>query len=224
MQALTRIVRRAKWIPTYVGMTDMRNSVPVSHAPKSKGRIRCWLNKAFLISLAVVVTAGIATTILINRAIEQLGPVTLAASHDLSRVVLDRNDRLLRAYTTETGRWRLPADRSSVDPRYLKMLLAYEDRRFYQHRGVDSWAVMRAAGQFARNGRIISGASTLTMQVARLLDEKHERTAGGKLRQMVRAVQLERRLSKKEILDIYLKLAPFGGNLEGVRAAALAYL
>lgn len=167
---------------------------------------------------------ALAAGFLVHRAIEQLGPVNLAPSHDLSRVVLDRNDRLLRAYTTETGRWRLPADRSSVDPRYLRMLLAYEDRRFRSHRGVDVLAVLRAGKQLVANGRIISGASTLTMQVARLLDEKHERTAMGKLRQMIRAVQLERRLSKNEILDIYLKLAPFGGNLEGVRAASLAYL
>ncbi len=188
------------------------------------------LRKSVLLRRFALWTAGglallaVSAATLVHRAIQQLGPVNLAPSHDLSRVVLDRNDLLLRAYTTTTGRWRLPADRSSVDPRYLQMLLAYEDKRFHDHRGVDLFAVARAGKQLIANGRIISGASTLTMQVARLLDEKHERTAMGKLRQMVRAIQLERRLSKNEILDIYLKLAPFGGNLEGVRAASLAYL
>ncbi|MEL7544430.1 MAG: transglycosylase domain-containing protein, partial [Pseudomonadota bacterium] len=153
-----------------------------------------------------------------------IGPVDLSASYDLSKIVLDRKDRLLRAYITTDGKWRLPASRASVDPRYLRMLLAYEDRRFHEHTGVDWMSVGRATVQVARYGRVVSGASTLTMQVARLLDRRHERTLMGKLRQMMRARQLERRLSKNEILDMYLRLAPFGGNLEGVRAASLAYL
>jgi penicillin-binding protein 1C len=77
--------------------------------------------------------------------------------------------------------------------------------------------------QMVHHARLVSGGSTLTMQVARLLDGKHERTPGGKLRQMARAIELERALTKTEILRLYLRLAPFGGNLEGVRAASLAY-
>src|SRR5262249_32930122 len=84
-------------------------------------------------------------------------------------------------------------------------------------------AIARAITQMLRHGRLVSGGSTLTMQVARLLDGKHERTANGKLRQMARAIELERALSKAEILKLYLRLAPFGGNLEGVRAASLRY-
>src|SRR6185312_7147632 len=106
---------------------------------------------------------------------------------------------------------------------YLKMLFAFEDKRFYSHHGVDPKAVLRAMLQMVRHGRIVSGGSTLTMQVARLLDGKHERTASGKLRQMARAIELEHVRSKTEILKLYLRLAPFGGNLEGVRAASLAY-
>src|SRR5690606_34594683 len=102
-------------------------------------------------------------------------------------------------------------------------LLAYEDRRFETHGGVDPLAVARAAYQLVRHGEIVSGASTLTMQVARLLERRHERTLIGKWRQAVRALQLEQQLSKDEILELYLLLAPFGGNLEGVRAASLAY-
>ena len=103
------------------------------------------------------------------------------------------------------------------------MLLAYEDRRFRKHRGVDPLAMARAAWQWAGNGRIVSGGSTLTMQVARLLEPRAERTLAAKLRQIVRAIELERTLSKDEMLSLYLTLAPYGGNLEGVRAASLAY-
>ncbi|MEL7047959.1 MAG: penicillin-binding protein 1C, partial [Pseudomonadota bacterium] len=112
---------------------------------------------------------------------------------------------------------------AEVDPRYLKLLFAYEDRRFYDHGGVDLFAVARAGVQLVTNGRAISGASTLTMQAARLIDRRHERTATGKIRQMARALQLEEELSKPDILNLYLRLAPFGGNIEGVRAATLAY-
>ena len=122
------------------------------------------------------------------------------------------------------GRWRLPVQAArQVDPGYRDLLLAYEDRRFWTHHGVDPWAVGRAAFQLVSQRRIVSGGSTVTMQVARLIEPRRERSVIAKLRQMVRAVQLERQLSKTEILDLYLALAPFGGNLEGVRAASLAY-
>jgi penicillin-binding protein 1C len=110
-----------------------------------------------------------------------------------------------------------------VDPRYLTMLVAYEDRRFRSHPGVDPLALARAGYQWARHGRIVSGGSTITMQVARLLEPRSERSISAKLRQMLRALELEWRLSKDEILALYLSLAPYGGNLEGVRAASLAY-
>ena len=143
--------------------------------------------------------------------------------YDVSRSVVDRNGSLLRAYTTPGGRWRLAATRDSVDQRYLALLLAFEDKRFQQHGGVDVLALARAGGQLVAHGRIVSGASTLTMQLARLLEGRHRRSGTGKLRQIVRAVQLERRFSKDEILDHYMTRAPFGGNIEGVRAASLAY-
>ena len=137
--------------------------------------------------------------------------------------VLDREGRLLRAYTVSDGRWRLPVDLADVDPDYIEMLLTYEDRRFRDHAGVDPRAMARAVAQALWNGRIISGGSTLTMQVARLLEEGTTGEVGGKLRQMRVALALERRLTKDEILSLYLLLAPFGGNLEGVRAASLSY-
>jgi penicillin-binding protein 1C len=174
--------------------------------------------------LALVVVAVIASAALVLRlALHAIGPPPLAAAAEVSTTVLDRHDRLLRAFTTPDGRWRLPVAPKDVDARYLALLMAFEDRRFWTHRGVDPLALARAAGQLVRHARIVSGASTLTMQVARLLDQRHERTPLGKLRQMLRAVQLESAHGKDEILALYLRLAPFGGNIEGVRAASLAY-
>jgi penicillin-binding protein 1C len=155
--------------------------------------------------------------------VRALPPLPQPAAFSYSVEVADRDGRLLRPYATEQGRWRLKADVSDVDPRYLAMLIAYEDKRFRSHGGVDPVAMMRAAWQWAFHREIVSGASTITMQVARLLEPRSERTLGAKLRQMVRAIQLEGAMSKDEILSLYLSLAPYGGNLEGVRAASLAY-
>ena len=141
----------------------------------------------------------------------------------ISPVVLDRRGDLLRAFTTRDSRWRLPVAKSDVDPRFVKMLLAYEDRRFADHAGVDYRALARAGIQLATSWRIVSGGSTLTMQVARLLEARSTRTASAKLRQILHAQKLERHLSKEDILTLYLTLAPYGGNLEGIRAASLAY-
>jgi penicillin-binding protein 1C len=174
------------------------------------------------ISIAACIAALIG---LVGAGIEahRMGPPPLHKADTLSVTVLDRDDALLRAYTTPDGRWRLPVTAADVDPIYLRMLLAFEDRRFYAHMGIDPLGYVRIAFEVARHGRLVSGGSTLTMQAARLLDETHEKTARGKVRQMLRALQLEARLTKTEILNLYLRLAPFGGNVEGVRAASLAY-
>ncbi|QIK39137.1 penicillin-binding protein 1C [Caldichromatium japonicum] len=138
--------------------------------------------------------------------------------------IFDRSARLLYVGALVDGRWRLSVELAQVDPRYLEWLKAIEDRRFSAHSGVDGWALLRAAWQWASQGRIVSGGSTLTMQVARLLDQRPTRSLLGKLRQIRLALALERRLTKDEILRLYLILAPYGGNLEGIRAATLAWL
>lgn len=148
-----------------------------------------------------------------------LPPLAVAMSVE----VLDRDGNLLRPYTVADGRWRLALPPDKVDPDYLAMLLAYEDKRFYDHAGVDPRSMTRAVLQAVWNGRVVSGGSTLTMQVARLLEDGTTGEVGGKLRQMRVALALERRLSKDQILQLYLHLAPFGGNLEGVRAASISY-
>lgn len=137
--------------------------------------------------------------------------------------VLDRDGNLLRAYTVADGRWRLALSVAETDPQFIAMLMAYEDRRFMDHGGVDARALARAAGQALLAGQVVSGGSTLTMQVARLLEESGTGRLSGKLRQMRVALALERRLDKTQILNLYLQLAPYGGNIEGLRAASLAY-
>ena len=154
-----------------------------------------------------------------------LSPLPLDEARHVSTTIVDRNGRLLRAYAMADGRWRLPVDaRSNVDPTYLKLLLAYEDQRFYAHDGIDPLALGRAALQLATRGHIVSGGSTISMQLARLMEPRRQRSLYAKLRQMVRAIEIERTLSKEQILDLYLALAPYGGNLEGIRAASIGYL
>ncbi|HVZ92099.1 MAG TPA: transglycosylase domain-containing protein, partial [Rhizomicrobium sp.] len=145
-------------------------------------------------------------------------PPDMRRAQTLSQEVVARDGSLLRAYLTKDGYWRIRTTPRDVSPRYLALLKAYEDRRFDEHFGVDPLAMLRAVWQLADSGHVVSGGSTLTMQVARLL-EPRPRGVGAKIVQMIRAVQLEERYSKDEILSLYLTLAPFGGNLEGVRAA-----
>jgi penicillin-binding protein 1C len=183
------------------------------------------VRKRRIVHLAAAAFALILICILAVAAwVVSLGPLSLAQAKEVSTTIVDRNGKLLRAYAMADGRWRLPVDaRIGVDPGYLKLLLAYEDRRFRSHAGVDPLALARAAFQFVSRGHIVSGGSTITMQLARLMEPRRERSVYAKLRQMVRALEIERQLTKDQILDLYLALAPFGGNLEGVRAASIAY-
>lgn len=146
-----------------------------------------------------------------------------ALAVETSVEMLDRDGVLLRAYTVADGRWRLSVGLEEVDPRYLRMLVAYEDKRFWDHGGVDPVAMLRTVAQAVWYREVVSGGSTLTMQVARLLEDGTTGQIAGKLRQIRVALALERRLSKREILALYVNRAPFGGNLEGVRAASFAY-
>ena len=151
-----------------------------------------------------------------------LPPPLPASAAPHAQVVLARDGTPLRAFPDRAHIWRHPVRLDEVSPRYVEAVLAYEDRAFHWHLGVNPFALARAAWQWAWHGRIVSGGSTLTMQVARLL-EPTPRTLAGKLRQIARAVQLELRLSKREILELYLTYAPMGGVLEGVEAASRAY-
>ncbi len=188
-----------------------------SHHGKRFTRRSVWIAAALLCVCVVAVSAVSAWWIV------ALGPPPLGKDLAFSTQVVDRHGKLLRAYATGKGRWRLPTKVSDVDPRFFDVLFAYEDKRFRQHHGVDPLALMRAAFQLVSSGRIRSGGSTLTMQVARLLEPRANRSLLAKLRQIVRAVEIERALSKDQILSLYLDIAPYGGNIEGIRAASLAY-
>ena len=179
---------------------------------------------------ALIVFSGLAMggAALLRGAVDDIAaslpPPPDLASMAVSVEVVDRRGQLLRPFTTDGGRWRLPVTPDAVDRRFVDMLVAYEDQRFFSHGGIDWNGMGRAALQFAgAGGRIVSGGSTLTMQVARLVDTASTRSLAGKLRQMVHADRLEQALSKEQILTLYLTLAPYGGNIEGIRAASLAY-
>ncbi len=154
--------------------------------------------------------------------LDRLFPLRLERMRDVSPVLLDAEGRLLSVLPSRDGHTRLPVRLSDVDPRYLDWLKQVEDQRFDRHPGIDPLAVLRATGQMVAAGGVVSGASTLTMQVARLL-EPRPRTLRSKLIEAGRALQLEAHFTKDEILELYLTLAPFGGTLQGVRAASLAY-
>ncbi len=172
------------------------------------------------ITLTIAVGLGIGALGL-DRWVEttQIPPLQTLTSPE----VRDRNDRLLRAYPVADGIWRLSVAPKDVDADYIAMLLRFEDKRFYDHHGVDLQAMLRAAGQAIWHRRAVSGGSTLTMQVARLLEDGSTGTWAGKLRQLRLALALERHLTKDQILELYLTHAPFGGNIEGVRAATFAW-
>ncbi|HEY2071270.1 MAG TPA: penicillin-binding protein 1C [Rhizomicrobium sp.] len=171
-----------------------------------------------LITLGFLLFGGVCALAAADRA----NPPDMARYDSLSPEVVARDGTLLRPFLSKDGYWRLRTSPRDVNVRYLALLKAYEDKRFDDHWGVDPQAIARAALQYVHAGRTVSGASTLTMQAARLL-EPRPRGLVSKFLQMVRAFQLEERYSKDEILSIYLTLAPEGGNLEGIRAASLSY-
>lgn len=180
---------------------------------RSHGRTGKWL--------AGIAASGLLLCALLWLA-DRIWPLPLPAD-DLARVVLAEDGTPLWRFADADGVWRYPITPEQVSPLYLQALLTYEDRWFYRHPGVNPLALGRAVWQNLQGGRVVSGGSTLSMQVARLLDP-HARTLPGKLRQLWRTAQLEWHLSKDEILQIYLNRAPFGGTLQGVAAASWAYL
>ena len=176
------------------------------------GKHACWL---WLAAATLLLAAAV-------WAADKIWPLPLHEV-DPARVVVAYDGTPLWRFADADGIWRYPVTIDEVSPRYLEALINYEDRWFWKHPGVNPFSVLRAAWQDLSSGRVVSGGSTLTMQVARLLDP-HPRTFGGKFRQLWRALQLEWHLSKRDILTLYLNRAPFGGTLQGVGAASWAYL
>ena len=170
------------------------------------------------LAVAAVALAAIATPFALDRAF----PPDLTRLNAAGVEVLDREGRTLSVLPAPGGYWRLRTMPADVAPQLVDLLIASEDRRFRSHPGVDPLALLRAAAQWIRAGRVVSGGSTLTMQAARLL-EPRPRTLRSKVIEIFRAFQLEARFSKDEILGIWLTLAPQGGNIEGIRAGSLTW-
>lgn len=184
------------------------------------------MNLRRTIMMAIVSTVfAVLALMLILALLDRRYPLPLpkAGQQGFAQTVVDRHQRPLRIFADHQGLWRYQVGLDQVSPDYFKAVLAYEDRWFYYHLGINPFAIIRAAWQNWRCGCIVSGGSTITMQVARRLDH-HERTLLGKLHQLLRALQLEWHLTKDEILTLYLNYVPMGGVIEGVEAASRLYL
>ncbi|WP_182084038.1 penicillin-binding protein 1C [Aureimonas sp. ME7] len=182
------------------------------------GRARWWTLAA--VAGVLIGTAAVGGT-LAERAIE--ARVAALREPETGFAVEARDGTLLRAFAAGDGRWRMAAGVGDVDPRFLRMLQGWEDKRFETHGGIDPTALARSAWDSLRHARLVSGGSTLTMQVARLLQRLPTGSVSAKGQQILGALALERARTKPEILSLYLTLAPYGGNIEGVRAASLVW-
>jgi len=180
-------------------------------------RVSIWLKRGVKLGLLALVAS-----LLFLLFLELFYPIRLEKAKDLSRVVVAEDGAWLFTTLNKEDKWRFATDSRRLDPLYLKMLLNFEDKRFYSHFGVDFLALMRASWQLLLNGRITSGGSTITMQLARLLEPK-ERTLPSKIFEIFRAIELEMHYPKREILEAYLTLTPYGGNIEGVISASMHY-
>ncbi|MEP1144179.1 MAG: penicillin-binding protein 1C [Henriciella sp.] len=173
-----------------------------------------WLKRS-----AIVLAASLAVIFVLDK----MFPPPIERGRNVSVMITDRDDRPLRAIPLETGTWRFAAELEDIDPIFIEALLEVEDKRFWSHGGTDWVGMGRALISSASAGRVVSGGSTITMQTARLLEPRPNRTIGAKLAEIWRAHQIEWRLSKPEILELYLTMTPYGGNLEGIRAASWRY-
>jgi penicillin-binding protein 1C len=169
------------------------------------------------------IAAALLALVLSGIAIRSWPKAPLRDRYTSSTAIFDANGKLLRLTLADDDRYRLWLPLDQIAPDITEAFLLKEDRWFYWHPGVNPLALVRGGWQtYGRGNR--QGGSTITMQVARLMDRRNTRTAGGKLRQIGRAFALELMYSKREILEAYLNLVPYGGNVEGIGAAGLVYL
>lgn len=179
-----------------------------------------FLRATFRVAAIALVVGMVAFVGVLIAALSTALPTRLADRH--STVVDYRNDIPAHVFLSEDDRWRVGVTLDDVDPDYVEALLRFEDKRFYDHPGFDPIAIARAAWLNVTFGRRMSGASTITMQLVRVL-EPRPRTYASKLVEAFRAFQLELHYTKEEILAAYLTFAPYGRNIEGIEAASLAY-
>jgi penicillin-binding protein 1C len=189
--------------------------------------LRLKRNKKFEINKGILVDRhfkkwGVGITILVVTAVFFIC-VPYPLFRDIDSTVLESRDgELLGARIAPDGQWRFP-EPDSIPAKFKTCLLAFEDRHFYRHPGINPFSIIRATVQNIRNGKIVSGGSTLTMQVARLARPGRPRNILSKLIEMVWALNLECRFTKEKILKMYVSHAPYGGNVVGLEAASWRY-
>jgi penicillin-binding protein 1C len=179
-----------------------------------------FVKRAWKLRLIRLPLLGILGAVLLFFVLNALFPLRVKIEY--SQLMLAKNDQVLHAFLTSDEKWRMKTELDEIIPKLKKAIVYKEDKYFYSHWGVNPIAVSRALFNNIVQGRKTSGASTITMQVARLLAPK-KRTYANKITEMFRALQLEWQYSKDEILQMYLNLVPYGGNIEGVKAASLLY-
>ncbi len=141
---------------------------------------------------------------------------------EYTTLITDDKGEMINAYLTKDEKWRMKTELNEISPLLRKTIIAKEDKYFYQHPGINLAAIIRAAFNNVIQGKRTSGASTISMQVARAMEHR-KRNIGTKVIEVFRALQLEWKYDKDEILQMYLNLVPYGGNIEGVKAASLLY-
>ena len=170
--------------------------------------------------LTFALFSGILFVALTILALDFLFPLPPGKPYSL--VVKDRNGKILRVFLADDGAWRMRTHPEEIPAKLKYILIKKEDRFFYYHPGINPFSVARALAQNIISGKRVSGASTITMQVARMMEPK-ERSYFNKIKEMFRAIQLEVHHSKNEILEMYLSMVPLGGNIEGLKSASLLY-
>ena len=168
--------------------------------------------------LQTIITLG--ALFIIFLGLNLIIPISTKISY--SSVVTDRNGEILYSFLNKEDKWRMYIKQEEISDELKKTILFKEDKYFYYHFGVNPLAIGRALFNNIAQNKRTSGASTITMQVARLLDPR-PRTYTSKLIEIFRALQLEWMLSKDEILQLYLNLVPYGGNIEGIQSAAVLF-
>jgi len=166
------------------------------------------------------VLAGSLSLLLLFTIIDRAYPIK--TDLDYSQIFLSEDGTLLHAFLNDKDKWRMKIGLDEINDQLKRVIIYKEDKFFYYHIGINPVSVVEALIKNIIRGERVSGASTITMQVARLLEPK-SRTYANKMIEMFRALQLEWHLSKREILQLYLNLAPYGGNIEGVKSASYLY-
>jgi penicillin-binding protein 1C len=180
--------------------------------------------KRLIKRISIVALLGCAFSLAGYFTILKIAPFPYEAIKNIqySKCIFDSQGNLLRVFTNKDGLWLMPVELKEINPQLINATLSIEDNRFRRHFGVDPFAVMRAARLNLKNGKTISGASTISMQVIRII-ENRKRSLPNKIIEAVHAVRLETLYSKDEILKLYFEIAPYGGNIHGVKAASLRY-